>query len=191
MTAAHGSDPLRGIPLEALRGFEAAARLLNFTRAAEELHLTQSAVSREIRSLEERLRTRLFERAKSGLRLTHADASVPPRRRGDTGTRPHGRVPVFRARNSGSAGDSGGVQCAPTAVRLVEDPRVTRHVAVVMASVLCALLLGACLAVREEQPGEMLRPAMTSEPVPLARPQPRRGGCAGGLERAARRAYRK
>jgi LysR family glycine cleavage system transcriptional activator len=72
MSATHGSDPLRGIPLEALRGFEAAARLLNFTRAAEELHLTQSAVSREIRSLEERLGTRLFERAKGGLRLTRA-----------------------------------------------------------------------------------------------------------------------
>lgn len=72
MSLAHGSDPLRGVPLEALRGFEAAARLLNFTRAAEELHLTQSAVSREIRSLEERLGTRLFERAKGGLQLTHA-----------------------------------------------------------------------------------------------------------------------
>lgn len=72
MSAAHGSDPLRGIPLEALRGFEAAARLLNFTRAAEELHLTQSAVSREIRSLEERLGTRLFERSKGGLQLTRA-----------------------------------------------------------------------------------------------------------------------
>ena len=56
MSDTHGSDPLRGIPLEALRGFESAARLLNFTRAAEELHLTQSAVSREIRSLEDRLR---------------------------------------------------------------------------------------------------------------------------------------
>ena len=76
MSAAHGPDPLRGIPLEALRGFEAAARLLNFTRAAEELHLTQSAVSREIRSLEERLGTRLFERAKGGLRLTPAGVAL-------------------------------------------------------------------------------------------------------------------
>lgn len=76
MIAAHGSDPLRGVPLEALRGFEAAARLLNFTRAAEELHLTQSAVSREIRSLEERLGTRLFERAKGGLRLTPAGVAL-------------------------------------------------------------------------------------------------------------------
>ena len=51
------------------RGGGAAAQL---TRAAEEVHLTQSAVSREIRSLEERLGTRLFERAKGGLRLTRA-----------------------------------------------------------------------------------------------------------------------
>lgn len=72
MSATHGTDPLRGIPLEALRGFEAAARLLNFTHAAKELHLTQSAVSREIRSLEERLGTLLFERTKGQLRLTHA-----------------------------------------------------------------------------------------------------------------------
>lgn len=72
MSATHSADPLRGIPLEALRGFEAAARLLNFTHAAKELHLTQSAVSREIRSLEERLGTLLFERSKGQLRLTHA-----------------------------------------------------------------------------------------------------------------------
>ena len=76
MSDTHGRDPLRGIPLEALRGFEAAARLLNFTRAAEELHLTQSAVSREIRSLEERLGIRLFERAKGGLRLTPAGLAL-------------------------------------------------------------------------------------------------------------------
>jgi LysR family glycine cleavage system transcriptional activator len=76
MSDTHGPDPLRGIPLEALRGFEAAARLLNFTRAAEELHLTQSAVSREIRSLEDRLGLRLFERSKGGLRLTQAGVAL-------------------------------------------------------------------------------------------------------------------
>jgi LysR family transcriptional regulator, glycine cleavage system transcriptional activator len=81
MSGAHGvdpprRDPLRGIPLEALRGFEAAARLLNFTRAAEELRLTQSAVSREIRTLEERVGTRLFERTRGGLRLTRAGLAL-------------------------------------------------------------------------------------------------------------------
>lgn len=70
MSHTHTPDLLRGVPLESLRGFEVAARLLNFTRAAEELHVTQSAVSREIRTLEDRLGTHLFERVNGVLRLT-------------------------------------------------------------------------------------------------------------------------
>ena len=76
MSGAHSTDWARGVPLESLRGFEVAGRLLNFTRAAEELHLTQSAVSREIRALEERLSTQLFERVRGGLRLTSAGAAL-------------------------------------------------------------------------------------------------------------------
>jgi LysR family glycine cleavage system transcriptional activator len=76
MTATHGVEVLRGVSLEGLRGFDAAARLLNFTRAADELHLTQSAISREIRVLEDRLGARLFERAKNGLRLTRAGMAL-------------------------------------------------------------------------------------------------------------------
>ena len=72
MSATHTPDMLRGIPLEALRGFEVAARLLNYTRAAVELSVTQSAVSREISTLEERLGVRLFERVNGALRLTAA-----------------------------------------------------------------------------------------------------------------------
>jgi len=53
-----------------LRVFEAAARLLNFTRAAKELGLTQGAVSHQIRELEELLGTRLFNRRHRGLSLT-------------------------------------------------------------------------------------------------------------------------
>src|SRR5262245_13776541 len=56
--------------LDLLKGFESAARHLNFTRAADELHVTQSAVSRQIQSLEERLRVRLFVRQRRGLALT-------------------------------------------------------------------------------------------------------------------------
>jgi LysR family transcriptional regulator of beta-lactamase len=41
------------LPLNALRAFEAAARHLNLTRAAEELHVTQTAVSQHIRKLED------------------------------------------------------------------------------------------------------------------------------------------
>ena len=70
MRETHTPDLLRGVSLESLRGFEVAARLLNYTRAAEELHVTQSAVSREIQTLEDRIGTRLFERVKGALRLT-------------------------------------------------------------------------------------------------------------------------
>lgn len=56
--------------LSALRTFEAAARHLSFTRAAEELHLTQSAVSRQIRVLEDFLGVPLFDRVQQRLALT-------------------------------------------------------------------------------------------------------------------------
>ncbi|MEK1906427.1 MAG: LysR substrate-binding domain-containing protein [Pseudomonas sp.] len=55
-------------PLYALRAFEAAARHSSFTRAAEELAITQSAVSRHIRTLEEHFACRLFERNGRNLR---------------------------------------------------------------------------------------------------------------------------
>ena len=57
-------------PLAALRAFEAAARHLSFTRAADELHVTQTAISHQIRGLEERLGVRLFRRLPRGLVLT-------------------------------------------------------------------------------------------------------------------------
>lgn len=57
-------------PLEGLRYFEAAARHLNFTRAAGDLYLTQSAVSQKIQSLEDHLGYALFYRLPRGLRLT-------------------------------------------------------------------------------------------------------------------------
>ncbi|MDV7340604.1 transcriptional regulator GcvA [Terasakiella sp. A23] len=50
--------------------FDASARHLNFTRAAEELNLTQSAVSRQVRNLEEFVQTDLFHRVKKRLVLT-------------------------------------------------------------------------------------------------------------------------
>ncbi|HLS85692.1 MAG TPA: LysR substrate-binding domain-containing protein [Burkholderiales bacterium] len=57
-------------PLELLRGFEAAARHRSFTRAAAELHVTQSAVSRQVRRLEAELGVRLFDRRTRALVLT-------------------------------------------------------------------------------------------------------------------------
>ena len=52
------------------RGFEAAARTLSFTKAGEELFITQSAVSRQIKTLEDNLGLKLFERRPRSLTLT-------------------------------------------------------------------------------------------------------------------------
>jgi LysR family glycine cleavage system transcriptional activator len=60
------------LSLDLLKGFEAAARHLSFTHAAQELSLTQSAVSREIKTLEDQLGEPLFTRINRGLRLTDA-----------------------------------------------------------------------------------------------------------------------
>ncbi|MFJ3485745.1 LysR substrate-binding domain-containing protein [Pseudomonas sp. NPDC090202] len=59
-------------PLASLLPFEAAARLQSFSRAADELNLTQAAVSRQIRALEENLGIRLFQRRNRAVFLTDA-----------------------------------------------------------------------------------------------------------------------
>lgn len=61
---------MQRLPLHALLGFASAARSGNLTRAAESLHLTVSALSHQIRALEERLGQRLFVRGPRGVRLT-------------------------------------------------------------------------------------------------------------------------
>lgn len=58
--------------LAALQAFEAAARLESFTRAAEELHLTQGAVSRQVATLEASLGLKLFERIRQRIVPTEA-----------------------------------------------------------------------------------------------------------------------
>ena len=57
-------------PLNFIEGFEAAAHHLSFTKAAAELFLTQSAVSRQIKALEDQLGVQLFERRTRALSLT-------------------------------------------------------------------------------------------------------------------------
>lgn len=66
-------------PLQALRALEAAARRRSFSRAAEELHLTHSAVSHQLRGLEEQLGVELFRRAGARMIPTAAGAQLAER----------------------------------------------------------------------------------------------------------------
>ncbi|HET7775845.1 MAG TPA: LysR substrate-binding domain-containing protein [Azospira sp.] len=67
------SLPLHRLPsLDPLKGFVAAARHLSFTKAGEELHLSQSAISRQVQTLEEQLGVALFQRSTRALHLTPA-----------------------------------------------------------------------------------------------------------------------
>lgn len=66
-------------PLPWLRAFEAAARHLSFTNAALELNLTQAAVSKQVKLLEQHLREPLFERLPRSLILTKAGAAYLPK----------------------------------------------------------------------------------------------------------------
>lgn len=68
------SRPLHLPPLQALRALEAAARHRSFSRAAEELALTHSAISHHIRALEDNLGTKLFRR--TGLTMTPTSAGA-------------------------------------------------------------------------------------------------------------------
>ncbi|WP_156256243.1 LysR substrate-binding domain-containing protein [Sandarakinorhabdus oryzae] len=71
------------LPLNALRVFEAAARHLSFTRAADELAVTPAAVGQQIRALEETLGVVLFRRLTRNLELTHeAEQALPALQQG-------------------------------------------------------------------------------------------------------------
>lgn len=63
-------------PLDLLASFEAAARLLSFTKAADERFVTQSAMSRQMRALEDELGVALFRRSHRALALTEAGARL-------------------------------------------------------------------------------------------------------------------
>src|ERR1700733_15140098 len=66
------------LPLNALRAFEASARHLSFTRAAEELCVTQAAVSHQVKGLEARLGVVLFRRLARGLVLSDDGQALLP-----------------------------------------------------------------------------------------------------------------
>ncbi len=71
------------LPLNGLRVFDAAARHLSFTRAADELAVTPAAVGQQIRALEDMLGVVLFRRTPRGLELTpEAEAGLPALRSG-------------------------------------------------------------------------------------------------------------
>lgn len=65
-------------PLAALRVFDAVVRRLNFTRAAEELGMTQAAVSHQIKLLEEKVGATLFLRGPRGIALTETARRLGP-----------------------------------------------------------------------------------------------------------------
>jgi LysR family glycine cleavage system transcriptional activator len=65
-------------PLNAIRAFEAAARNRSFSRAATELHVTQGAISRHIKTLEQNLNCQLFLRHPQGVELTNAGEQLLP-----------------------------------------------------------------------------------------------------------------
>ncbi|CAM2195536.1 HTH-type transcriptional activator AmpR [Paraburkholderia kururiensis] len=66
------------LPLNALRAFESSARHLSFTRAAQELNVTQAAVSQQVRTLEARLGCALFKRLPRGLAITDEGLALLP-----------------------------------------------------------------------------------------------------------------
>lgn len=65
-------------PLNALRAFEATARHLSFSRAADELHVTPAALSHQIKGLEEFLGVKLFNRKPRAIELTDAGRTLYP-----------------------------------------------------------------------------------------------------------------
>ncbi len=65
-------------PLNALKAFEAAARHLSFTKAAEELYVTQAAISHQVKSLEDSLGLKLFRRMNRALLLTDEGQILAP-----------------------------------------------------------------------------------------------------------------
>ena len=66
------------LPLNALRAFEASARLSSFTRAGLELRVTQTAISHQVKALEETLGVTLFKRLPRGLVLTDEGEALLP-----------------------------------------------------------------------------------------------------------------
>jgi LysR family transcriptional regulator, glycine cleavage system transcriptional activator len=87
-------------PLSWLRAFEASARHLSFTDAAAELHLTQAAISKQVKFLEHHLREPLFERLPRSLALTKVGAAYLPKVQDAFERLSAGTVEVFGGRRA-------------------------------------------------------------------------------------------
>jgi DNA-binding transcriptional LysR family regulator len=111
--------------LALLPAFEAAARTLSFTLAAQELFLTQSAISRQIQQLEAALGTALFERRHRALALTEA-GRVMQRAVNDSLERLRDAAVAVRAR---SGPRQVAITCTPGFASLWLIPRLTRFTA--------------------------------------------------------------
>ncbi len=107
-------------PLEWIVSFEAAARLGNFTAAAEELGLTQAAVSQHLRKLESRLNTRFFHRLARGVQLTAEGEAYLPHARTAIETLARATEDLF----GGPAVRTVSVACSASFASLVLAPRV-------------------------------------------------------------------
>lgn len=88
-------------PLPWLRAFEASARHLSFTNAATELNLTQAAISKQVKLLEQYLREPLFERLPRSLTLTKAGAAYLPKVNDAFERLSSGTLEVFGGRRMG------------------------------------------------------------------------------------------
>lgn len=109
------------LPLNALRVFDAAARSLSFTRAADELAVTPAAVGQQIRALEETLGVILFRRTTRGLELTpEAERALPHLRAGFAAFEE-----TVSALQEGQAATRLSLGCARGAIRHWLLPRLT------------------------------------------------------------------
>src|SRR5215216_3887498 len=131
------------LPLNALRAFEAAARHASFTHAAEELHVTQAAVSHQVKALEERLGVALFVRRPRGLEITSEGEALLPDLRDAFDRMTNALERVGRKANSGTLNVSlvttfarGDVDCA---IRFTVQPEPDLHATRLFSDVLTPL----------------------------------------------------
>ncbi|WP_076999006.1 LysR family transcriptional regulator [Variovorax sp. KK3] len=97
-----------------LRCFDAAARCGSFTRAAEELHVSQGAVSQQVKKLEERLNVALFLRVPSGLTLTPAGEQLVSATRDSF----RGLELALSRLHASSTGEPVNISCSPSLAML-------------------------------------------------------------------------